>query len=191
MAKNAHVLGQPLVLPIAQGHMTSRTIALLAFKVLALLAVLVAIGPGAKVLPTMVVNWPYDSEGGSLLLLVTSLLAPIVLPLVLGGALWFGADALAQKLFTEPDTATPPSFEALQDLAFSVVGLFIVAVAIPELTKLAYYYWQLSAPGGVQMGSDIERRGALIETIVQLVIGLWLLFGASGITNLLRKARGR
>ena len=78
--------------------MTSRAIALLAFKVLALLAVLVAVGPGAKVLPTMVVNWPYDSEGGSLLLLVTSLLAPIVLPLVLGGALWFGADALTQKL---------------------------------------------------------------------------------------------
>lgn len=170
--------------------MTSRAIALLAFKVLGLLAVLLAIGPGAKVLPTMVVNWPYDSEGGSLLLLVTSLLAPIVLPLVLGGALWFGADALAQKLFTDLDTATPPSFEALQDLAFSVVGLFILGVAIPDLTKLAYYYWQLSAPGGVQIGSDIERRGALIETLVQIVIGFWLLFGASGIANLLRKARG-
>jgi len=172
--------------------MTSRAIALLAFKVLALLAVLVAIGPGAKVLPTMVVNWPYDADGGSLLLLVASLLVPIVLPLVLGGALWFGADSLAQKLFTHSDTAAvPPSLEALQDLAFSVVGVFILGFAIPDLTKIAYYYWQLSAPGGVQIGADIERRGALVETIVQLVIGLWLLFGASGITNLLRKIRGR
>ena len=99
---------------------------------------------------------------------------------------------MTQKLFTDSDTAAaPPSLEALQDLAFSVVGVFILGVAIPDLTKLAYYYWQLSAPGGVQMGADIERRGALIEIVVQLVIGLWLLFGAAGITNLLRKVRGR
>lgn len=171
--------------------MTSRNIAVLAFKVLALLAVLMAIGPGARVLPTMVVNWPYDSQGGSLLLLVASLLAPIVLPLVLGGALWYRADALAQRLFTEPSTATPPSIEALQVLAFSVIGLFILGLAIPDLTKLAYYYWQLSTPGGVQIGGDIERRAALIETLVQVVLGFWLLFGATGVANLLRKVRGR
>jgi hypothetical protein len=172
--------------------MTSRAIALLAFKLLGLLAVLVAIGPGAKVLPTMLVSWPYDSEGGSLLLLLASLLAPIALPLVLGGALWFGADALARKLFAASDAAAPPpTLEALQDLAFSIVGVFVLGVAIPDLAKLAYYYWQLSTPGGVQIGSDIERRGALIETVAQLVIGFWLLFGSSGIANLLRKVRGR
>jgi len=172
--------------------MTPRTLALLAFKILGLLSVLVAIGPGAKVLPTMVVNWPYDSEGGSLLLLMVSLLAPIVLPLALGCMLWFGADVLAKRLFTNSDVATfPPSLEALHDLAFSIIGIFILGVAVPHLTKLAYYYWQLSTPDGVQVGTDIERRGALVEAVVQLVIGLWLLFGASGLASLLRKIRGR
>src|SRR3989337_2923357 len=107
--------------------MTPRGIAVLAFKVLGLLAVLMAIGPGSRVLPTMVVNWPPDSEGRALLLLGTSLLAPIVLPLLLGAALWFGADSLARKVVKDADVGPSPSLEAWQEFAFSMVGVFVLA----------------------------------------------------------------
>jgi hypothetical protein len=171
--------------------MTSRGIAVLAFRVLALLAVLAAIGPGARILPTMVLTWPYDSERGSPLLMAASLVAPIVLPLVFAGVLWLGADRLAQKVIHDAGAATSLSYEALQGLAFSVIGVFILALAIPDLAKLVYYYWQLTVPGGVQVGTDVDRKAAVIGTTVHLAVGLWLLFGTAGLANLLRRMRGR
>jgi hypothetical protein len=170
--------------------MSSRGIAVLAFRVLALLAVLAAIGPGARVLPTMVLTWPYDAEGGSPWLMAASLVAPIVLPLLFGGVLWFGADRLAQKVVHEAGADSALTYEALQELAFSIIGVFILAVAIPALSKLVYYYWQLSTPGGVQIRTDVERRATVIEMTVHIAVGLWLLFGGAGLAGVLRRLRG-
>ena len=171
--------------------MTPRSIAALAFKVLALLAVLDAIGPGAKVLPTMVLRWPYDSGGGSSALMALSLIAPIALPLLFGAALWIGADKLADQVSTAPTTETSPSLEAMEQFAFSVLGVLIVALTIPNIATVFYYYWQLSLPGGVEVGSVVDRRAAVIGTAVQIALGVWLLFGSAGIANLLRRLRGR
>jgi hypothetical protein len=168
----------------------SRNTAILVFRVLAILALLAAIGPGAKVLPALVIRWADDPDADSSVLLVASLLAPIVLPLILAAGLWLGAPAFARS-FSGTDTAASFSFEALEKLALAVVGVFLLGVALPNLAKLTYYYWQLSTPAGVQIGTDVERKGALIETVIQLGIGLWLVFGASGLAGRLQKLRGR
>jgi hypothetical protein len=172
--------------------MTKRVIAVLSLRIIALLSVLTAIGPGARVLPAMLLNWPFDTENGSLPLLMASIAAPIVLPLLFGGALWFGAGRLASLLCHEDRiTGDAPSYEMLQNLAFSIVGVFVLSSAIPSFAKLVYYYWQLSVPGGVQVGSDVEWKGAVIEVVTRLFIGIWLIFGTSGITNVLRKIQGK
>jgi hypothetical protein len=170
--------------------MTSRSISALAFRVLALLAVLAAIGPGARNLPLMVQTWPYDAEGGSPLLMAASIVAPIVLPLVFGGLLWLVADRLAQNVVHDAGTDPSLSYDALQELAFSIIGLALVAFAIPDLSKLVYYYWQLSTSVGVQLGNDVARKAALIGVTVQIALGLWLVFGAAGFASLLRRLRG-
>lgn len=168
-----------------------RAVAILAFKVLALLAVLLAVGSGARVLPAMVARFPYDAENGSSILMLMGLLAPIVLPLVLGGLLWFGADKLAGMAVKDADAGPSPSFESLQELAFSCIGTIVLALAIPNVAKVAYYYWQLSIPGGLAVGTDVERRAAIFELCTQIIIGLWLLLGARGFANLMQRIRGR
>lgn len=139
----------------------------------------------------MVLTWPYDAADGSPWLMAASLVAPIVLPLLFACVLWLGADRLAQRVAHEVGADSPPSDEALQELAFSIIGVFILAVAIPAVSKLVYYYWQLSTPGGVQVGTDVERRAAIIEVTVHIAVGLWLLLGAAGLASLLRRLRGR
>jgi hypothetical protein len=166
--------------------------AVIALRVLALLGVLTAIGPGATVLPTLVRGWPYDAEGGSSSLMLASIVAPIILPLVFAGLLWFGAGTLAKRVHagTTPSDGVFP-IEALQAFSFSAIGVFVLALAIPRITTLIYYYWQLSTPGGVQLGSEVERRAAIIETATRLAIGVWLVFGSTGIAAFIRRIRGR
>jgi hypothetical protein len=171
--------------------MNTRSAGILAFRVLALVAVLTAIGPGARVLPAMLLEWPYDSYGRSPSLMVASVLAPIILPLVFGAVLWFVADRLAGKPDVDVSAGTSPWLEALQELAFTCIGVYILALAIPSVTKLIYYYWQLSIPGGIQIITDVERRAATIGTLVEIAIGLWLVLGARGLGNLIRRLRGR
>jgi hypothetical protein len=163
----------------------------LAFRVLALVAVLTAIGPGARVLPTMLIEWPYDSYGRSPSLMVASVLAPIILPLVFGAVLWFVAGWLAGRPDVNASAGTPPSLEALQELAFTCIGVYLLALAIPGVIKLIYYYWQQSIPGGVQLITSVERRAAIIGTLAEVAIGLWLVLGARRLGTLIRRLRGR
>jgi hypothetical protein len=171
--------------------MNTRSAGNLAFRILALVAVLTAIGPGARVLPTLLVNWPYDSDGGSPSLMLASILAPIILPLVLSAVLWFGADRLSGNADVDADVGASPSVEALQELAFTCIGVYILALAIPDAAKLIYYYWQLSVPGGGQIGTGVERRAAIVGTNAEIAIGLWLVVAAGGLVNLIHRLRGR
>jgi hypothetical protein len=171
--------------------MNTRSAGILAFRILALVAVLTAIGPGARVLPAMLIEWPYDSYGRSPSLMVASVLAPIILPLVFGAVLWFVASRLAGKPDVDASAGTSPWLDALQALAFTCIGVYILALAIPNVTKLIYYYWQLSIPGSVEIITSVERRAALIGTLVEIAIGLWLVLGARRLGNLIRRLQGR
>jgi hypothetical protein len=139
----------------------------------------------------MLIEWPYDAYGRSPSLMVASVLAPIILPLVFAAVLWFVADRLAGKPDVDASAGTAPWLEALQELAFTCVGVHILALAIPGVTRLIYYYWQLSIPGGVQIITAVERRAALIGTLAEIAIGLGLVLGARGLGNLIRRLRSR
>ena len=171
--------------------MNTRSVGNLAFRILALVAVLMAIGPGARALPTLVVKWPYDSYGGSPSLMLASILAPIILPLVFGAVLWFEAERLSGNADVDADAGTSPSIETLQKLAFTCIGVYILALAIPDVAKVIYYYWQLSVPGGSQIGTGAERGAAIVGTAVEIAIGLWLVLGAGGLANLIHRLRDR
>src|SRR5215472_15613502 len=129
--------------------MKPHSVGVIAFRVFGTASrALAAIGPGATVLPTLVHGWPCDAEGGSSSLMLASIVAPIVLPLGFAWLLWYGADRLAKSVDAGTESDVALSLEALQAFSLSAIGVFILALAIPRVTTLIYYYWQLSTTGG-------------------------------------------
>jgi hypothetical protein len=93
--------------------------------------------------------------------------------------LWFLADKLAVLMIgdsrvTHIDTI---DYKVLHNIAFSVVGIVLLAITIPEIIKYIVDY--LSISGRVIMRFTPD----LIAKIVKLALGFWLVLGSKGIVN--------
>jgi hypothetical protein len=117
-----------------------------------------------------------------------------ILLLVIAVALWFFPLTIAKALLpgrsVNIEGLGPPqiTFEQLQALAFSLLGLWILAGAIPKV-----FYWILMAYHASRPELLLEFRprdfGSMVATGTEAVLGIWLLFGAKGLRGLLRWAR--
>jgi hypothetical protein len=76
----------------------------------------------------------------------------------------------------------------IQAVAFSVLGLYLVA---NSLTDLAYWIYFLTQLLQEHPGSEltIEQKANIVELIIEFVVGLYLLFGSSGLQGLLIRFR--
>lgn len=93
--------------------------------------------------------------------------------------LWAAAETLADRMAagaTEPAGA-PPSPSRFQQVAFAVVGVLLLATGVPGLVGTLAVQGQYGELGGSITGPHIARY------VVQLVIGLGLLFGAGGLSR--------
>lgn len=117
----------------------------------------------------------------------------ILLQLAICVVLWFFPVTIANKLLPAyskpPDPQTPPRMLDWQALAAACLGLWIVSRAVPDL-----FYWltfvSMSSGGGLDgAGMDPENKASVATTVVELVIGLWLILGAKRIAALLLRAR--
>ncbi len=86
----------------------------------------------------------------------------------------------------------------VESAAFTILGLYFSLHAIRELVYWLsswihlYFFYQAGRldgwPEGVSLNGSINFP-ALLAAVVELVIGVWLLFGAKGLRKLLRMAR--
>lgn len=107
--------------------------------------------------------------------------------------LWVFALAIARKLLPGGKAGKAPARLAagdIQTVAFSVMGLWVLAMAIPEIFYWGSYIYQTSASGWRYRELSPENAGNIVSTLVELAIGLWLLFGARGLAGLVNMARG-
>jgi hypothetical protein len=163
-------------------NITAREIATLSFKVLSLYAFIQAIDK----LPSFI-NYMYKYnfiEAGILNSMIFA--APMLLLLLCGGLLWFIAPFLA-SIISKSDISVDGSAASLLDIqvvAFSVVGLYMLADSLPALVRSVIWHFT----GGYLYKSS-PLVGEIMGFLVRITIGLWLLFGARGLVNLIRSLR--
>jgi hypothetical protein len=69
------------------------------------------------------------------------------------------------------------------------MGLWVLTSAIPDIFYWVTFVYRIKS---VNVGSTEltpENIGYIVSTIVELVIGFWLLFGSRGLLGVIRRAR--
>lgn len=115
---------------------------------------------------------------------------PFVLLFAAGVVLWLAAERLASAMvadFNEPEARAGFSAADAQMIAFSTLGLFLMAAALPEL---------ISSIGKIIMADamkifDLKMTSAVvaIQHAVEFLIGLGLFGGAGGLVKIFQTLR--
>lgn len=160
--------------------MTKKEIASLSFKVLSLYAFIKAI----EKLSTLIYYAYQVNEIGVPFFMVYAV--PVLLLALCGALLWFLSPVLASSISESAGSGdNPASLSSIQAVAFSIVGLYMVAASLPGIVRSTI--WRLTEPASMSKGSPL--LGDVMGSLVQVVIGLWLLFGSRGLVNLISKMR--
>ena len=125
-------------------------------------------------------NHKLDVEGNIVIFATFAVLLAAI------GLLLYFAPAIARAIIpakTSDEAAVNVSAERLETLFFSVVGLWLVVSAMPEIVQYTIYMLVMDA---VSSKTEI----GLFGQVVKMLTGLWLLIGSKGVVNTLRKLRG-
>ncbi|HVP73353.1 MAG TPA: hypothetical protein VMS30_06410 [Phycisphaerales bacterium] len=182
--------------------MTYRQAATLACRVLAIWALFSAIELLAAPLQMVITIVQYISNGinvySNYWYSLTSLI-PLAVQIAAGIWLWRRAGVVAawmtgDTLQDEPDEPDPTpqrvNMEQVQAVVLSSLGVWVLLQVVPRiLSSIFDVLLTLIATRG-----QLARAGGRVEGSIwiwsfQLLLGLWLIFGARGITHLLKRAR--
>jgi len=159
--------------------MKNREIAILAYKVLGFYAFVEAISKSYDVVYYLLGDIPNNISANAVLLI---LLPPILL-ILCGVLLWYSAPLLADNIFksTIQEMKTEISSADTAVIAFSVVGLFLLANSLPRIVELIFMYYD------VVVAQVTENRSPLISniivTLLKSILGLWFLFDSRRIAK--------
>ena len=118
--------------------------------------------------------------------------------LVFAAFLWFGANWLSRKVSPadkQEDDQPPPSVETVLPQAIGFLGVYFLAISIPNAGSMFYSRIWLNAQQTlssaeivrVGWGSDIQ----IFSLVLQVCLGITLILGKERIALLLHKVRGR
>lgn len=104
--------------------------------------------------------------------------------------LWLFPLTVASKLLprdqSERKLAPPP--EEVQSVGFCLLGLWIIATAVPSALYWILMSYHAAKPNAVLLLQP-QDFGSMLSIGVQIMLGIWLLFGAKGLRGILRWAR--
>jgi hypothetical protein len=113
-----------------------------------------------------------------------------VLMIFIAALLWCFPLKVASKLIPESSLSEkkPLPVAEFERTGFCLLGLWVLSQAIPLSGHYGYLlFHSLKHSGMVELGLNIPA--GLVHALLQLAIGIWLLFGAKGLLGLLRWAR--
>lgn len=122
-------------------------------------------------------------------------LLPILFVIVLifvATLLWFFPLTVAKKILPNinPSPASVPlAAKEIELVAFTVLGLWMLAHAIPDVFYWGTFVYMIKSSNLSVGGLRPEQVSAILATIIELAIGLWLLVSSNGIIQLIRKVR--
>jgi hypothetical protein len=105
-------------------------------------------------------------------------------------ALWRFPLAVAQTLIPQPTLDQPSRLpvEQLETAAFCLLGLWLLTEALPQAVYVAMIVYHSSKPNAMVTLTPYNYA-AIAQMFAELIVGLWLLFGAKGLLGILRWAR--
>ncbi len=180
--------------------MNLRSVAALACRILSIVALISVIQASAFLLPSFYEAFNPDQFprmespiGFVPLSLWVALiyLSPIALLLIFAGFLWMEADFVAAKMVGERNEKVVPisTNQEIQQLAFSVLGAYVLTLALPRLTQLLVRAWNIKSQDAIFQRDWTGFAPNLVYTFVEIALGLYLLFGARGLAALLADVR--
>lgn len=105
--------------------------------------------------------------------------------------MWFFPLTVATKLIpnVKPEESAAFGAGGIEVVAFSIMGLWVLTTAIRDI-----FFWITFAYRVKNVGLGIselspEDVGNIVATVVELVIGFWLLFGSKGLLGIIRRVR--
>ncbi len=164
--------------------MSKKEVTNLACKLLAIYTIIFGLTGGLSNLAFAI-----GQGSASLREVVITSLGPFVM-FVVGMGLWFLSGKLSDYIGNEKqsgkfETSNKKTVEEIQTIAFSVLGLFFIGAALPKaVTPIMLFLAPNMGPG-----LNWQAFGQLLQVVVQLAFGLWLLLGAQGLVNFLKKVR--
>jgi hypothetical protein len=175
---------------------TKREIALLALKLIGIYCFIQALTFLASSLSLVGMNMA--EMGLSRSLMVAGAALPILGYALSGSVLLVFGNKISGKLLADKQTGAPTTeitTRDVQTLAFSIIGIYLIAASLPSLASLLWtiaYYYRKGGPDLARAGVENVWRHA-IQVAVEIVVGLGLFLGARGVSSLwffLQKARG-
>jgi hypothetical protein len=112
------------------------------------------------------------------------------IPLLLAALLmWIFPLTIAGTILPKIKTSgrsVPLRVNEIQVVAFSILGLWVLSTAVPDI-----FYWStfVYLAKGINFSLKPEHIGNVVATVIELIIGFWLLFGARGLRGLVRLTR--
>lgn len=115
-------------------------------------------------------------------------------PILIAIFLWRFPLAVASKLIPQTDASTKPG--ALDEVefqvtAFSILGLWVLVSAIPDIFYWVTYVYRIKNIGFGQVRTELtpQNIASITSTIAEFILGVWLLLGSKGLVGMVRKLR--
>ena len=121
-----------------------------------------------------------------------SMIAIVLLPLAFAITVWKYAYSFSEYLLPpKTENAEIPKWELsdIQEASYTIIGVYVVSDNIPEAVYLLSTVIH-NASINVDLGMvDLSISERCVLTEVKLIIGFWLIFGAKGLVNFIRKVK--
>jgi hypothetical protein len=149
--------------------------------------------------PAFVANWASTAEidfAEQAGLMAASFRANLIAQLTAAAVaafLWFQSETIARRVTRNVPAPTDQKASVapldLQRAVLVGVGIYLVAYAVPDLADLAVGYY--SVPEGFQTTTHYmgNMKARAIGVAIQIAIGLALVLGSEGISNLIDRVR--
>lgn len=171
--------------------MTNRETGLLTFRALSIYALI----RGLEQTEQIIIAWPRGAwpEQDRLLwqlIIYSQLFAPLLILIIFSLVFWKVAPRLINKMFTSDQITNHPAatLSDVKSLVFAGIGLYLLVDTIPDLVQTLF---SIYASLSYQLDSSTRTQVSILrlKTILKIVVGFWLLFGAKGLSNSLSKIR--
>ena len=128
---------------------------------------------------TQLMGMIFSRQLSSLAPMLSGIASAHIIRLIVAILLWYYADELAELITKDSDDISFKHFDyqEIQVIAFSIVGLVLIIVALPHLAQQGIEYFSTSHLRNVHYLSQFSIR------IIQLLIGIYLLIGARSIVK--------
>jgi hypothetical protein len=163
--------------------MRSKEIALVSFRVMSIFAFVLATDKASRLFNAIALDAFMDDD----YFVLIQYAGPVFLLIACGTILWFLSPILSSKLVngSREDNADSVHTADLQAILFTCTGMFIFADSfhiISQVIAIQYYADVFQTPAA-------HKNSLLVGSIVKSVIGIFLIFGSSGISKIVCSLR--